>query len=602
MPLELPKGFTAIKDATQPTDSINLIGVLVSHEPPKPTGGTSLALDFTIQDDFTSGDVGGQSSMRCRLFRRNKSNFPLISGVGDVIILRGFKLKEFRLWIEAVGSDMFQVNMLVFPSNRIPVPGMSQPFQAGSQKLPHASTGGPPPTIPEQMAVIHMKAASTGVAKQVQQHAATNASKARGRRPASLIKDLQVDKFYDVRAQVVNIYYFQMGGQVDLKVTDYTPNEQMYHYVDPEQEKDHFITDRDWKGPFGFLTLNVTLYEENANWARENIGNGDHVFIRNMRVKMSARGLLEGVLHQDRQNPSKVDIRHLTNRADLDEIGKRREEYEQKRGHRTAFQSLQNESTNTSGKTSKEKRQAKRDRQRAQKQAEQDELEKKQRDWERKRDGINTHVIAAHPAIKLSTISEIIHNRYREVQTLQKQNRYTLPFINCKHRSRVRVVDVYPPELKLFAHSNSDTSWKMSSKRKRAADDPTREVWEWGFVLLLEDAGLSRDAKPEQLRVVVNDDAAKFLLGMSAKDIIKKSNALVQLEEKLFILWGNLMELKTELRNRGTDLPLPPGDNRLQNTPFDACIEEYGVDVPVSEDNPFGFQRMFKLFQTKIQD
>jgi protection-of-telomeres protein 1 len=389
MPLELPKGFTAIKDATYPTDSVNLIGVLVNYDPPKSTRGTSWALDFTIQDDFASGDVGDQSSIRCRLFRRVENKFPPISGVGDVVMLRGFKIQEFNLRKEAVGRDMYDTNMLVFPSSRIPVPGLSHPFQAGSQKLPHALTGGPPPTIPEQMAVIHMKNASTGAAQQVQQHVVVNTSKARTRRSVSLIKDLQFNNYYDVRAQVVNIYYYQMGGQVDLKVTDYTPNEQMYNYADPEQEQSHFASDRDWKGPYGFLTLNVTLYGANATWASENLANGDYVFMRNMRVKTSSRGSLEGAIHEDRRNPSKVDIRHMGNTTDIEEIDKRREEYEQKRGNKTAFQAMQNEPKNTLGKTSKEKRQAKRERQRVLKQAEQDELEKKQQELERTRGGVN---------------------------------------------------------------------------------------------------------------------------------------------------------------------------------------------------------------------
>lgn len=77
---------------------------------------------------------------------------------------------------------------------------------------------------------------------------------------------------------------------------------------------------------------------------------------------------------------------------------------------------------------------------------------------------------------------------------------------------------------------------------------------------------------------------------------------LKKLEEKLFILWGNLMELKTELRAQGSDLPLPRGDNRLQNKPFDACIEEYGSAVPVTEEHPFGYQRMHNLALTTIMD
>lgn len=69
----------------------------------------------------------------------------------------------------------------------------------------------------------------------------------------------------------------------------------------------------------------------------------------------------------------------------------------------------------------------------------------------------------------------------------------------------------------------------------------------------------------------------------------------------LFILWGNLAELKEELRARSLDLPLPPGDNRLLNRPFDCIIEEYGHEVPLNEENPTGYQRLHKLALTKIK-
>ena len=70
----------------------------------------------------------------------------------------------------------------------------------------------------------------------------------------------------------------------------------------------------------------------------------------------------------------------------------------------------------------------------------------------------------------------------------------------------------------------------------------------------------------------------------------------------LFILWGNLAELKEDLRARSDDLPLPPGDNRLDNKPFDCIIEEYGLEVPVTEENPVGYQRLHKLAFTKIMN
>jgi len=47
-------------------------------------------------------------------------------------------------------------------------------------------------------------------------------------------------------------------------------------------------------------------------------------------------------------------------------------------------------------------------------------------------------------------------------------------------------------------------------------------------------------------------------------------------------------------------MPLAPGDNRLQNKVFDCGVEEYGVEVPVSERWPEGFGRVFRLVQTRI--
>ncbi|KAI4629333.1 uncharacterized protein J4E87_003597 [Alternaria ethzedia] len=549
MPLQLPNGFTAIKDATEAKSTVSLIGVLVSLDLPKTTRRQDMALNFTIQDDFTSGEVGGESSITCRLFRPTEDKFP--KTVGDVVILRRWQLQEYQFRMDAIGSRTCHI--VVFPSHRIPVPGLSEAFQAGSQKLPHERTGGPPPTIPEQMAVIHLKHASKGAAPQVKQHAAISASKAKTARKKSLIKDLQLDTFYDVCAQVVDFYYTQLGDRVDLKVTDYTPNEQMLYYPDPDSEKDFPVRERRWSSPFGHMVLNITVYGANAAWIQENLGQGDFVFVRNMRAKLATNGKLEGALHEDKMNDSKVDIMLLKSEGEIEAINKRREEYEKERETKTAFQALQNEPKQPSAKSAKEKREAKKLKARADKDAELEELQRTEREWEKGRGGINTNV------------------------------------------------DVYPPEIKLFAHSTRDRKWNKHPKRQSSNGAHANEKWEWGFVLLLEDANVPRDTVAEKLRVVVNNEAAQFLLKMNAVDLTNQPKVLKKLEEKLFILWGNLMELKTELRDRGNDLPLPPGDNRLQNKPFDACIEEYGCEVPPTKDqHQFGYQRMYRLAQTAI--
>lgn len=111
-------------------------------------------------------------------------------------------------------------------------------------------------------------------------------------------------------------------------------------------------------------------------------------------------------------------------------------------------------------------------------------------------------VVAAFTEIQRSTISEILNNPHLQTRTATKYNPFTLPFVNCRHRSRVRVVDFFPPELEYFSHSRHDPSW---------TPHPKKQLWEWGFVLLLEDAIVPRDTVPEQLRVIVNNDAAQHL-------------------------------------------------------------------------------------------
>jgi protection-of-telomeres protein 1 len=386
--MQLPNGFTAIKNATTVGESVNLIGVLVHYNGPRPSRGSDYVLDFTIQDDFASGSVGGESSISGRVFKPS-FRFPKISGLGDVIIIRKIKLNQWNGRMECIG-DRNLTSITVFPSNMIPVPDLSHAYQAGSQKLPcDSNSGSPQPTVSEQMAVIHLKHASIGSNQQVRQHATTAASKTRTSKRDTLIMDLQLNTFADIRVQVVNVYRYHGGGQVDLKVTDYTPNENLFYYADPDKEDSFYVTDRNWKGPYGFLTLNVTLYEENANWAIENVAVGDYVFIRNMRTKLSNSGKIEGVLHQDRVNASQIDIRRLTSTSEIAEIDKRREEYESKRVGMTAFEKLRSEPANPSAKTSRDKKLAKRERQRAEKEAEQQEIEKKARESEISTSGLN---------------------------------------------------------------------------------------------------------------------------------------------------------------------------------------------------------------------
>lgn len=510
----IPPGFTAVKDCKTDGAVVSLLGIVTSLQEPRRSRGTDWTLSFTIQDDFTAGSVGGSSSMGCRVFKPSQASLPKITSTGDVVILRNFKLNPWQGRMDCISNVASGV--LVFPASKIPVHELSQAYLLGTQRLMcHATPGAKEASIIEQKAVLNMKHSSSGSAQDVQQHASLVAHKATARHREQLITDLADGRFADIRAVVLNVYYSN-HGTVELKVSDYTPNKDLFLYVDPKQEPGLFHK-REWPGPYGQVTLEVRLYEPHAAWARANLAQNDFVYLRNVHIRRSLKGFLEGAMHQDRQNLDQVDIRKLQDKTVIEEIRQRQKTYEQQRPE-VSLTHLVNAPKKSSAKASAKKKQEKKERLRVQREAEQKELEEKQESWEANRSGVNRNgkaslsrititlliitVRAGFPETPQSTISEILNNPHAQARTSTKYNSFKLPFVNCRHRSRVRIVDFYPPELEDFTHSLDDPNWAARSKGQQ---------WDWGFVLLLQDANVPLDTVPEQLRLIVNNDAAQYL-------------------------------------------------------------------------------------------
>jgi protection-of-telomeres protein 1 len=380
----LPVGFTAVKDCKAEGAVVSLLGVVVSLQEPRQTRGTDWVLNFSIQDDFSAGSVGGSSSMGCRVFKP-QAGLPKITGVGDVVILRNFKLNPWQGRMDCVGQP--GCGVIVFQGNKIPVPELSQAYMLGTQRLSHHATPGTrEPTTQEQKAVLQLKHSSSSSAEEVQQHAVIASANTSNRRKEALIKDLSFDRFYDIKAQVVNMYYSNIGT-VELKVTDYTANKDLYLYADPDRDPD-LVFKREWPGPYGQVTLDVRLYEPHAAWARQNLSKDDFVYLRNVHTRNSPANMLEGAMHQDRQMPHQIDLRKLSNHPAIDEIDQRRKYYEQQRSNRGTVH-LANAPKKSSAKASAKKKQEKRERHRLEKEAVQKELEEKQEKWEADRSGVN---------------------------------------------------------------------------------------------------------------------------------------------------------------------------------------------------------------------
>ena len=396
-----PGNFTAIKDATVAGTVVSFVGAIVSIKEPRQSRGTDWVLDFTIQDDFTTGVIGASSTINCRFFKR-LDQFPKFMQPGDIAIVRNFKLDRWRNRMDCVNErKMYNSGVLVYPAPSIPIPELSRAYQpGGNSRLPcHLSSDVQDTTYPETMAIINMKHAASGSSDQVRQHAATVSYAAQSTDRACLIKDLGLHTFYDVTAEVVNIYYTN-HGTVELKVTDYTPNKSLFYYADPEQDS-YAVTQHGWKGPYGYLVLSVILHESNAAWARLNVSIGDVVLLKNMHAKLSPSNKLEGAIHQDRRDRERVDIRKAINQSYISDITKRKHAYEKGRGNKSALQALQNEPKKSSAKTSAAKKEKKKQKQREEKETEQKQLEEKAKGWEAERSGINTNSKCSARSIKL---------------------------------------------------------------------------------------------------------------------------------------------------------------------------------------------------------
>ncbi|KAF1957697.1 hypothetical protein CC80DRAFT_32181 [Byssothecium circinans] len=427
-----------------------------------------------------------------------------------------------------------------------------------------------------------------------------------GRR-GCLIKDLQVDKFCDLVAEVVKTFYSH--DTMDIYVTDYTENKDLFLYTDPDDpdvtENFGYPTAKNWRGPYGQITIMVHLWEPHASFTRLNINEGDIVFLQNVRPKMSQDGKLEAAIHQDRQYPEKICVMKCRDPRQLAGLQQRKLAWEEAQKHKKTGDD-QNLPKKASAKASA-KRKEKREQQRLQKELDQRELEEKvqasmqkQKQKEDTRAGLNLHVRAGFPDMnRISTIQEIVRNPYRHT-TSEEGLPVKLPFINCKYKSHMRVVDMWPATLSDFAQSKGDPKFNPNVSDKDRRDGSHR--YEWNFALLVEDAKSPAKSADERITLTFGNLQAQNLLKMDACNLKRDRTKLKELEEKLFILWGNLWERKVALWEEDrTKLPLPSDDPRLQlrNKPFECVIEEYGEPVGRGGEPEYWIRR-FSTFNTTI--
>lgn len=316
----IPRGYLDINSAlSRPNTEVNLMGVVTDLLPPRMTRGTDWTNSFSIVDLSYSGV--GDYGLKVRFFRPLASELPAIRAIGDVVLLRGIKIKVYEGMTTGLSSRA--TSWVVFPAESIPTKAPSSAVQLKNVK----EARGLAPTLSEMHYAICLcnsrdRSTVTAPSSLPTGSAVTPVldapSTVQVRDKFSLVRDVNVSTFYNLVGQVVKLY--PSNGRVELYITDYTSHCLVWNYPEPDdgigsgREGDEYdytagcSANKKWKGPYGKMTLTVTLWGNNAYFCQQHIKEDDFVHLRNVHVKYSKDAKVEGALHSDRRYPDRIDV------------------------------------------------------------------------------------------------------------------------------------------------------------------------------------------------------------------------------------------------------------------------------------------------------
>ncbi len=402
--------------------------------------------------------------------------------------------------------------------------------------------------------------------------------------------------FADLCVLVVKKFPTQ-NGVCELYVTDHTPNKQLFDYIPPESREANDGADGDeygyaannshkkaWPGPYGHLVLKIELQNPHADFANRTVHEGDLVFLRNVRLKIShaGEGLLEANMWRDWQNPEKVGISKFVDK-DRPEIHARFDRKERYWASRRAKVGDEAGDGNKKKMTKTEKKKRKK----AEAAVKQRAVDQPIPAAVNTKIKVNRHIRCGHEEVHISPLRDILDlDNERHTNTTPEGHTYTLPFVNAKFRARVRVIDFEPRQLEDFSIPRIID---VDASDDESMDIESSITHEWSFALLLEDASSLSSRDAERMWVTVAHQEAQYLFGKNIgdpKDLREDGKFLAQVREKLCILWGNLEE-------RGES-------EEVSNLPFECCLMEFGLLAEDQREDGFGWERAYGMFGVTI--
>ena len=636
--LNLPPGFVSIKDAYDTKDEnklLNVIAVVVDNLP------IAKARDWmckvTLQDHSGFEGLGAPF----RFFNADRERLPVIDDNGDVLIIRSMKVKP---WNGTLGMTNPGTTWVLIDGVSL---GVSTDKNVGGIKYKKSLTAAFP-TSAELLYAKELREMTDPStlqlpAKPTALQVATIMNASGGAAPPpkdkfSLVKDILPPSTYgelifkDILGEVRRIH--KTDTRVEIYITDYTSHGLLYNYTyghedeGPDGDQFGYVVgaSKSWPGPSGTKTIMITLWDAHSRFAHKELQEGHYVYLKNVHMKLDRNGaVLEGHCRGDKLNMAKVNVAivkpvEVESNERLKALIRRKRATEKAEGPKfvrdptnpkrsaEAIAEARNEEI-VKGKTARNKK--KRDKKRRGNAKATDAVEDSDENESKSKydTGIhfstNTEVRLLKCEVPPKPVNEILDREILARKT-PKGNKFYLPFQNCKYKAQVRVVDFFPDNLANFAAPYRNSEYDVLSDQEDAESDVDMTQldgpdvkWEWRFFLIVEDASQTAGQPPAQMELLVSDEEGDYLLDMEACDLRNNPRELARLKEKLFVLWGDLQELKEEASKSQPVEVLKP-----RSRPFQCLIKEYGIHARDENGAVEGidkFERLFRLWGTTVK-
>ncbi|OLN95457.1 Protection of telomeres protein 1 [Colletotrichum chlorophyti] len=645
--MDLPKGFTSILDVLEKRVAeksiISVIGLVKDFRFPIATRGTDYKSTLRLYDVSVSDT---NQDIEFVVFRAQK-DMPAV-GPGDVIVVYQARVQEYNSEYSLKTHNTTAIH--VYPAAKIPNPPMPASDYVSSS---NADSQRKPNPADKRYAswLYHTIDKSVVPSCDTFQIQATRSLNVKDK--LCELKDAKEGTFHDIVVEVVKDPYDDGGYKVTLHVSDYTENSGFFHYTnngqgttrdgDPYGYTSRKIS-KDWAGPVGKKTLQITAYDSHASVIRQKVFKGTWVHLLNVQFKYGSNGQhLEGFLRQDngafanKNCVNVIDGSMVSEKilASYKNALRRKREYDGDRKSQIKdLQPARGMSKKRAAPTdeAEEKRLNSKQRRALQRAQANSKARGEEVSLETSLD-VNKQVVCENQDQPTIPVSAILESVTYETTCENRPLNVQLPFTCAKYRATVRVVDFHPPNLCDFTCSRKRTEYDIlsdvSSSDTETDDDRGgtledefvgERIWEWRFALRLQDAiaaahGRQAPSDDSSLWVVVDNMEAQLLTGLDPQDLRANPDVLAQLRERMFILWGELEERKTrdllETKNKRKPKsvmrkqmlnerpPLDSSDNEaacepqkekvdkaatISNRPFTCCIRQYGVRVRESNE------------------